>query len=268
MVKRAPAAKVVPSGQGREGQQEEEWPPWRAVFSQAPYIRTLQRSSTASSPSLEAPVPTPASSRRPHRPRRVWASLIAGKENFISDVRAEDDPTRPPPPAHLVNGHRRRTCPPAPSGPPAQRRSTPRARPCSMSWRSCGRLPTCCTLRQPRGRGPSSRQRSPKRILKTGQVKPGPSRALRQMVTSGGLDRHQGPRNPAATSPGYYYGQPGGAWPYDEYPRQGLGPLPSGRSKGAWQEPPSADRFERSGNALGLRPHGRGHASALPPAPF
>src|SRR5207253_9811484 len=86
MVKRAPAAKVVRRGKGEKANKK-KMATVAAVFSQAPYIRTPAEVLDSLFAISEAP--RPRQPRRRPTAKRVWASLLAGKENFISDVRAE-----------------------------------------------------------------------------------------------------------------------------------------------------------------------------------
>lgn len=59
-----------------------------AVFSRPPHVRSPQQV-------LDSLFATPGAEPRPKRPRpnhkRIWASLLSGKDNFIGDVKAEMD---------------------------------------------------------------------------------------------------------------------------------------------------------------------------------
>jgi hypothetical protein len=86
MVKPAPAARVVRRGKGDKANKK-KMATVAAVFSQAPLFRTPTEV-------LDSLFAAPGSgSRRERRPRpsakRVWASLVSGKDSFIADVRAE-----------------------------------------------------------------------------------------------------------------------------------------------------------------------------------
>lgn len=61
-----------------------------AVFSQAPRVRTAQDVLDSLFANPEAPRPQRGRRQRPTN-KRVWASLTAGKDAFITDVRAEID---------------------------------------------------------------------------------------------------------------------------------------------------------------------------------
>ncbi len=68
-----------------------------AVFSQPPRVRTAEQ--VIASLFRTAPTPSPKQLHRKPSDKRVWASLVSGKDNFIADVRAEMD-RRDPERAH------------------------------------------------------------------------------------------------------------------------------------------------------------------------
>src|SRR3990172_10465755 len=86
MVKPKVAAKAVRLKKG-EKRQKKRMSTVAAVFSQQPEPRTPE----AVIASLFAPQSSSTQPRRRSRPlrKRIWASLLAGKDAFIADVRAE-----------------------------------------------------------------------------------------------------------------------------------------------------------------------------------
>jgi hypothetical protein len=86
MVKPRPAAKVVRRTKGQKANKK-KMATVGAVFSQPPYVRTTE----AVLDSLFATAVLDKSRgprRRPHH-KRVWASLVSGKDCFIADVQAD-----------------------------------------------------------------------------------------------------------------------------------------------------------------------------------
>jgi len=113
MVKPQPAAKAVRLKKG-EKRQKKRMSTVAAVFSQQPEPRTPE----AVIASLFAPQSSSTQPRRRSRPlrKRIWASLLAGKDAFIADVRAEmlrRDPRRKKTWVIVTDGERalqRRVC--------------------------------------------------------------------------------------------------------------------------------------------------------------
>jgi hypothetical protein len=113
MVKPQPAAKAVRLKKG-EKRQKKRMSTVAAVFSQQPEPRTPETVIA----SLFAPQSSSTQPRRRSRPlrKRIWASLLAGKDAFIADVRAEmlrRDPRRKQTWVIVTDGERalqRRVC--------------------------------------------------------------------------------------------------------------------------------------------------------------
>jgi hypothetical protein len=96
MVKPEGAVKVVRRGKGEKANKK-KMATVAAVFSQPPRVRTPQEVLD----SLFRTTDSPSPKQRHPRPtnKRVWASLVSGKDDFIADVRAEMD-RRDPGQAH------------------------------------------------------------------------------------------------------------------------------------------------------------------------
>jgi hypothetical protein len=234
MVKRAPAAKVVRRGKGEKANKK-KMATVAAVFSQAPYIRTPAEVLDSLFAISEAP--RPRQPRRRPTAKRVWASLLAGKENFISDVRAEmirRDPRHRRTWVMVTDGERA-----------LQRRVAASFRGVTLVLdllHVMEKLWKAAYVLHPEGSPEAEtfvRQRA-ERIL-NGQVSQ-VVKGLRQMVTKRGLTGTKAKilRDVA----GYYYANRG-RMAYDEYLAKGW-PIASGAVEGACKNL-IRDRFERSG---------------------
>jgi len=234
LVKRAIQARKVRLGRG-EKRNKKRMSTVGAVFTQKPNIRTPQ----AVVESLFAQSPPPHQPKRYHRPeqKRVWASLLSGKDAFIAQVEAEmqrRDPRRRKTWLVVTDGERA-----------LQRKVAATLEGIELILdllHVLEKLWAVSYVFHPEG-SPEAREFVRERILRIlqGEVSQ-VIKGLRQMATK----RHlKGQRRATVLAVAAYYYRNRGRMRYDVYLRNGY-PIASGSVEGACKNLVK-DRMERSG---------------------